>query len=303
MTNIEAALKIARKPRDDGGSVTSSVTQGIPLHVGPIHSAVSGRTDHLPIHVPSGSYVLPADIVSAGGQGNTIAGFKVLRRVFGGQPYGQTGSPYGQTGGPYGSPLQRAAGGRAKAAGILFLSPENEVLLLRRAGKDHHGEWGLPAGHVEKGETPEAAARRETREEAGYDHEGGLAPFMHSDGPAVDFTTFLAHSKKFAPKINEEHNAALWITPKRAEKELTLHPGVKKALEKLPDRLRRAVGGPVHGVPIVAAGGEHVLSPDQVRQVGNGDIDIGHRVLDEFVKRVRKELIKTLQKLPGPKRD
>lgn len=179
--SIAAALNEARKHRDDGGDVTTSAMRGVPLHVGPIHSSVAGRTDHLPIHVPSGSYVLPADIVSAGGEGNTIAGFKVLRRTFGGEPYGQTEHPYGQAGGPYGSPAPRAAGGRAKAAGVMFMSPEKEILLLRRAGKDHHGEWGLPAGHVERGETPEQAARRETREEAGYDHEGGLSPFMHSD--------------------------------------------------------------------------------------------------------------------------
>ena len=38
------------------------------------------------------------------------------------------------------------------------------------------------------------------------------------------------------------------------------------------------------GVPIVAAGGEYVLHPDQVRDVGGGDLDTGHAVLDEFVK-------------------
>lgn len=57
------------------------------------------------------------------------------------------------------------------------------------------------------------------------------------------------------------------------------------------------------GVPIVAAGGEYVVHPDHVREVGGGDLDTGHKVLDEFVKRVRKELIGTLKKLPGPKRD
>ncbi len=56
-------------------------------------------------------------------------------------------------------------------------------------------------------------------------------------------------------------------------------------------------------MPIVAAGGEYVLSPEQVRGVGNGDLDTGHRVLDRFVKDTRAQLIKTLQKLPGPKKD
>jgi len=141
------------------------------LHVGPIHSSVAGRTDHLPMHVPSGSYVIPADIISAMGEGNTMAGFKHMRRVFGGEPYGQSGSPYGQGAGPYGEPVARAA------------------------------------------------------------------------------------------------------------------------------------GGDVEGVPIVAAGGEYVLSPEQVRMAGQGDLDLGHKVLDHFVKSMRAKTVRTLEKLPGPKKD
>ena len=56
-------------------------------------------------------------------------------------------------------------------------------------------------------------------------------------------------------------------------------------------------------MPIVAAGGEYVLSPEEVRMVGQGDLEVGHKVLDEFVKRYRKETINTLKKLPGPKKD
>ena len=55
--------------------------------VGPIPSNVCGRTDHLPVNVPSGAYVLTADIVSALGEGNTIAGFDNLLRFFGKQFY------------------------------------------------------------------------------------------------------------------------------------------------------------------------------------------------------------------------
>jgi hypothetical protein len=53
------------------------------MFVGPIHSDVAGRTDHLPISVPSGAYVIPADIVSALGEGNTMAGFRDLNDMFG----------------------------------------------------------------------------------------------------------------------------------------------------------------------------------------------------------------------------
>ncbi len=64
-----------------------------------------------------------------------------------------------------------------------------------------------------------------------------------------------------------------------------------------------AKGGSASGVPIVAAGGEYVVHPHHVRQVGGGDLDMGHKVLDEFVKRSRAHLVKTLKNLPAPKRD
>lgn len=154
-----------RIARATGGQVVTKI------HTGPIHSAVAGRTDHLPMNVASGSYVIPADIISAMGEGNTMAGFRHMRLIFGGNPYSSDKEPYGAEGGPYNEPLPGKAGGGAAT------------------------------------------------------------------------------------------------------------------------------------VPIIAAGGEYVLSPEQVMQVGKGDLDTGHRVLDEFVKRMRAITIKTLKKLPGPKKD
>ena len=49
------------------------------LTTGPLVSDVPGRTDALPVDVPDGSYVVPADVVSALGQGNTLAGHKALK--------------------------------------------------------------------------------------------------------------------------------------------------------------------------------------------------------------------------------
>lgn len=119
------------------------------IFVGPIHSDVAGRTDHLPCQVPSGSYVLPADIVSAAGQGNTMAGFRVFNNVFGIQV-----------------------------------------------------------------EAPEAIP-----------------------------------------------------------------------------------------VDVIVAGGEYVLSPETAAQIGGGDLDQGHKNLDDFVKAFRAKTINTLEKLPGPRKD
>lgn len=62
--------------------LTTAKTATTKAHTGPIHSHVAGRTDHLPMHVPSGAYVIPADIISGMGEGNTMAGFQVAKRLF-----------------------------------------------------------------------------------------------------------------------------------------------------------------------------------------------------------------------------
>ena len=54
-------------------------------------------------------------------------------------------------------------------------------------------------------------------------------------------------------------------------------------------------------VPIIAAHGEYILSPEIVQHViGHGNLADGHKILDEFVKAVRAKTVKTLKSLPGP---
>lgn len=56
-------------------------------------SAVPGRTDKLDSIVPAGAYVLPADVVSGLGEGNTMAGSAVLDKMFHTNPFAIQGSP------------------------------------------------------------------------------------------------------------------------------------------------------------------------------------------------------------------
>lgn len=201
---VAAALETARRTKAAGGPFTTTETSnagfmGNPLkekihpvndtvvkhphkiHEGPIHSPVAGRTDHLPMNVKSGSYVIPADIISAMGEGNTMAGFKIARRMFSSHPYFQEGKqPYASGSTPYGG------------------------------GETPYGAHMASGGHVD------------------------------DDVPPVE---------------------------------------------------------------IIAAGGEYVIPPRDVRTLGGGDIDHGHSILDHFVTGYRKKTIETLKKLPGPKRD
>jgi hypothetical protein len=56
-------------------------------------------------------------------------------------------------------------------------------------------------------------------------------------------------------------------------------------------------------VPCVVAGGEFILTPEEVELFGDGDLDAGHKVLDAFVKKQRQKHIKTLKELPAPAKD
>lgn len=55
---------------------------------GLLQSEIPGRTDHIPLSVAAGSYVLPADVVAGLGEGNTLSGANILNRALGVGPWG-----------------------------------------------------------------------------------------------------------------------------------------------------------------------------------------------------------------------
>lgn len=148
---IAIALDTSRRSRATGGANKK-------VFHGPIVAPVPGRTDRFPIHVYSGSYVIPADIVSGLGEGNTLAGYEALKRMF-----------------------------------------------------DSH-----------------------------LKDKYGLRGSFHDEREVV---------------------------------------------------------------PVIVAGGEYILTPEEVEAAGGGNIDHGHGTLDAFVKSQRKKLRQKLAKLPGPAKD
>src|SRR5271170_8068816 len=81
---VQTQISPQRIGRDAGGAIPDSPLSPFS---GPIASIVAGRTDHVPMHVQSGAYVIPADIVSSIGQGNSLNGLAVLRGMFKASPY------------------------------------------------------------------------------------------------------------------------------------------------------------------------------------------------------------------------
>lgn len=167
--SIAAALRVAGKHRAMGGITQPDFfSRGADrqlTHSGPINLPIGGRTDHVPMNVAGGSYVVPADVVSHLGQGNTMAGNKIMGRMFSSGPYGMS------------------------------------------------------------------------------------------------------------------------------------MPGMSHAKPKFADG-----GAASSSVPIVAAGGEYVLTPSEVSMIGGGDLKKGHETLDAWVLHERQKHIKTLRKLPPPKK-
>ncbi|NIJ09841.1 8-oxo-dGTP pyrophosphatase MutT (NUDIX family) [Saccharomonospora amisosensis] len=102
----------------------------------------------------------------------------------------------------------------------VFLVQQGKTLLMRRAGSGYaDGQLGLPAGHVELGETPTACAVRELAEELGIwiapsDLIPGATWFRMSLEPRVDIF-FTIRSWKGTPKIREPHKCTelVWTDP------------------------------------------------------------------------------------------
>lgn len=100
--------------------------------------------------------------------------------------------------------------------------------------------WDLPKGHIEKGEKPEDAAKREIEEETGIKEIEFVSGFKETikyfykrDGKnffkIVVF--FLAETKMKKVKISYEHRGFKWLSYEKALKQLTFK-NAKDVLKK-----------------------------------------------------------------------
>lgn len=130
-----------------GGGLVHGFAGGGATDAGFLHSSVPGRTDHIPASPAADSYVVPADVVSGLGEGNSLAGARVLDLAFGTGPYGTKMPQQHMGSGPPRPPAPaqyEARGGSTgripiMAAGGEYIVPPHVVAALGRgdAGRGH----------------------------------------------------------------------------------------------------------------------------------------------------------------------
>lgn len=141
---------------------------------------------------------------------------------------------------------------RPAAAVLLERDPEGpdpSILLLRRAVEPGFGAWDLPAGYLDPGESFEAAARRETREEAGIEVElVALAGVYHS--PAANAVTAVFRARATAEPspvvLDFESSEHAWV-PRSAVSRWLPRVAFGSMASAIDDWAEGRVGGPSSG--------------------------------------------------------
>lgn len=113
------------------------------------------------------------------------------------------------------------------SAGIFFYNKNTErFLYLLRTDSKNPGNWGIPGGKIEEGETLYEGIERECLEEIGFfPTEPKLIPIQKFVNKNFTYHTFFCElQEEFIPKLNDEHCGYAWVGDNQYPK--PLHPGL-----------------------------------------------------------------------------
>lgn len=103
---------------------------------------------------------------------------------------------------------------RTEGAHLLIRDEQDRVLVVRMTYMGSAAGWMLPGGRVERGETPEEAAVRETREETGLEVEAERLLLVEAFRPKDVSFVFAGRvvGGQLDPQVGEIAEAG-WLTP------------------------------------------------------------------------------------------
>lgn len=114
-----------------------------------LHGATPGRADQILTTAPAGAYVIPADVVSGLGEGNSLAGAKVMDRIIRSGPHG---TPMPRGGGSRGlphapAPLPAAKGGEIEGPNQTPVALSHGEFVVEPHHVAHWGSGDMKLGH------------------------------------------------------------------------------------------------------------------------------------------------------------
>ncbi len=113
------------------------------------------------------------------------------------------------------------------AAGVFFYCViTSRYLYLLRTDAKNPGNWGIPGGKIEDGETLFDGIARECMEELGYfPVNAKLVPIQKFINHSFTYHTFFCEvDNEFVPTLNDEHCGFAWVGDNQYPK--PLHPGL-----------------------------------------------------------------------------
>jgi 8-oxo-dGTP diphosphatase len=120
-----------------------------------------------------------------------------------------------------------------KVAVVVFICQDDRVLLVKRAHDPRKGFWAMPAGFIEAGEDPQAAAQRETLEETSLVVQVDRLLdvfFTAGDGGAADMViAYEVHVTGGVLKADDDAEAAEWFSRDTLPTELAFFPSQRLA--------------------------------------------------------------------------
>lgn len=130
-------------------------------------------------------------------------------------------------------PPARRFSAKSLSFGSVVIDAQGRILLQKPANNFDGGAWTFPKGRPQVGETPEDAARREVREETGWDIELRAPIPGEHEGTTTLNRYWLAHPLALVGDADWESEAIQWASPEQARALFQANPNAQKRARDL----------------------------------------------------------------------